>query len=411
MATRYAVATGNWSAVGTWDGGASLPGVGDDVYSNNFTVTINQDINVGSLRNTSNASPAITAGGGFEVSTARTITLTGSGIVAGAATCFTYSASSPTSTTINGAIAPSSSGTGVFHAGTGTLNVVGAVTGNSNQGTGIRVNANGAVITVTGNVSGGSLNARGINSENFTSTITVVGNVTGGSGTNAPGIGLGSLSSTVTITGTVLGGSAASTQAGVSSGGGATINITGPVNGGAGGAGVSCTGAVGLTISGALTASSAACAVESTSLSAVNVLSGPLIGNSTTGQSPVLCRIIKLTPTLNDYWTFKNNAGSTTDLVSTDTLASNPSASDVRYGTSYSGGTLTGTMSVPVASQVRIGVAVDNTVGTGYLTPADFWNYLRSNSFTAGSMGEWLKNIATIDAQGHISAAFEQQPS
>lgn len=45
MAVRYAVATGNWSATTTWDGG-TLPTVGDDVYANGFTVTINQSINV-----------------------------------------------------------------------------------------------------------------------------------------------------------------------------------------------------------------------------------------------------------------------------------------------------------------------------------------------------------------------------
>ncbi len=38
MATRYAVATGNWSDVSTWDGGTTLPTVGDDVYGDDPTV-------------------------------------------------------------------------------------------------------------------------------------------------------------------------------------------------------------------------------------------------------------------------------------------------------------------------------------------------------------------------------------
>jgi hypothetical protein len=50
MALRVAVATGNWSSTATWNGGV-LPGPGDIVASNNFTVTIDQNINVGSLTN------------------------------------------------------------------------------------------------------------------------------------------------------------------------------------------------------------------------------------------------------------------------------------------------------------------------------------------------------------------------
>ena len=49
---RYAVNNGNWSAVGTWDGGASLPTVGDDVYANGYTVTVNQDITVAKISTT-----------------------------------------------------------------------------------------------------------------------------------------------------------------------------------------------------------------------------------------------------------------------------------------------------------------------------------------------------------------------
>lgn len=51
MANRFAIGNGNWSNTATWDGGA-LPLSNDDIFANNFTVTIDQDITVGSLRNT-----------------------------------------------------------------------------------------------------------------------------------------------------------------------------------------------------------------------------------------------------------------------------------------------------------------------------------------------------------------------
>jgi hypothetical protein len=54
MALRVAVASGNWSNPATWNGGV-LPTVGDIVASNNFTVTIDQNINVDLLTNTAQA--------------------------------------------------------------------------------------------------------------------------------------------------------------------------------------------------------------------------------------------------------------------------------------------------------------------------------------------------------------------
>ena len=51
MATRFAVAAGVWSNTTTWNDG-TLPASNDIVHSNGFTVTLDQDITVGSLRNT-----------------------------------------------------------------------------------------------------------------------------------------------------------------------------------------------------------------------------------------------------------------------------------------------------------------------------------------------------------------------
>ena len=50
MGLRIAIANGNWSNPATWNGGV-LPTTGDVVASNNFTVTIDQNINVDSLTN------------------------------------------------------------------------------------------------------------------------------------------------------------------------------------------------------------------------------------------------------------------------------------------------------------------------------------------------------------------------
>ena len=49
MAIRFAKQNGNWSSASTWDGGLTLPTAGDDVYPNGFTVTLDQNVNVGCL--------------------------------------------------------------------------------------------------------------------------------------------------------------------------------------------------------------------------------------------------------------------------------------------------------------------------------------------------------------------------
>jgi len=56
MATRFAVATGNFSNGAIWDNGV-VPTSADDVYANNFTVTINGPYTVQTIRNT--ASPVL----------------------------------------------------------------------------------------------------------------------------------------------------------------------------------------------------------------------------------------------------------------------------------------------------------------------------------------------------------------
>ena len=101
MANRYFTGTtgGLWTATTNWDNFSlsGVPGIGvnagvsDDVYANNRTIIINTDINIGSngnLRNTSVASPAITAGGIFSISGNTNINITGNSI-GGATTILT----------------------------------------------------------------------------------------------------------------------------------------------------------------------------------------------------------------------------------------------------------------------------------------------------------------------------------
>jgi hypothetical protein len=61
---------------------------------------------------------------------------------------------------------------------------------------------------------------------------------------------------------------------------------------------------------------------------------------------------------------------------------------------------------MPAPNLVQLGVPVGATFGTANLTPGDFWDYLISNGFATGSIGERLKETATTDIVGNIVASF-----
>lgn len=209
MANRYAVANGNWSATATWDGG-TLPTASDDVFANNFTVTINQNVTVLSIRTES--ATGINAGGGFVLNSGISLTAdvySGSTAAGGATVSVNYA--SPGSSTINGNIFGATQGTTstlytVLVSNSGTLTVNGNVTAGSGSGNnrhGLRQASTG-IININGNVIGTQLTIGG----------------------NTPAISMAG--GTVNITGNVIAGKAIYCP-GVSSTGG-TLNVTGEVS-------------------------------------------------------------------------------------------------------------------------------------------------------------------------------------
>lgn len=141
MANRYAVATGNWSNTATWNGG-TLPQAGDDVRPNGYTVTIDQDITVASLRN--DASSPAAGGGAFVITSATTRTLN----------CNLITYASVTN------VPPYTWGLLLRLQSTGIVNIIGNMTNIGNLGGGtqtatLSIEAN-CTVNHTGNATGGS---------------------------------------------------------------------------------------------------------------------------------------------------------------------------------------------------------------------------------------------------------------
>lgn len=216
----YTAASGNWSTAANWNGGTK-PTNSDDVYANGKTITIDEDVTVLSLRTT--AGTTAVAGGNFTCSTNRTITVSGSGIVAGSSECLTFSG---TTGSIVGNVTGGSGGNarGVRNSSSGTLTITGNVTGGSGgTGTGHGAYNGTGTLAIVGNVTGGSDGSSGV--YGFSAgTLTVTGNVTGGSASSSYGVRVPS--GTLTVTGNVTGGSN-STAFGVFNEGSGTTTVNG----------------------------------------------------------------------------------------------------------------------------------------------------------------------------------------
>jgi hypothetical protein len=187
MAIRHAVASGNWNATTTWNGG-TLPTIGDDVYANGFAVTINQSINVGKI--STEVCPSTTIGGGAFNSTANIILTCN--IVAGNSVCL---------------ICNNNNGL--------NLRIIGNVI--AINATAISLVANAFITQLTGNVYGGlSVGAIGISTSNGPQVNNIIGNLI----SNVGPAYVSSGTNNDTIVGNVY---ASSTQVGATNNGGFTI--------------------------------------------------------------------------------------------------------------------------------------------------------------------------------------------
>jgi hypothetical protein len=374
-----------------------------------------------------------TAGGGFIANSSVTITCTSTtGITGGSATTpLTISAASPAVVSVNsnltnfgidnsrvilktgnctlnitGNTIVSSSGSNrhwLEIAATGTTNFIGNIRGVWAGSNGIRLTAGsaGAILNITGNI---NPDKQLINAQNSTCvlvatvcTVNITGEIYGDWG-NSVSLNI-TAAATINVTGNIYGGQNGGSSTGgaaISSGVGSYINIIG-------------------IVSAQHTVANSAPALVSTSSSAINLLSGPFVC-SPEGYFPYQVTRMHLIPTTNSYFEFRDETTNgalspgaiapATRLVSPATLVDNLAVSDVRFGTSYALGTLTGTLRMPVANQVTFGVQVDNTFGNAVLTADGIWNYLVTNLNTPDSIGMRLKNVSTPQTTGEQLEAF-----
>ena len=365
MANRFAVAAGNFNDTATWSTtaagspGASVPVAGDNAIANTRTVTITANA---TCDNVTNGTAYGGTGGGYFILSSG-VTLTANVIQGGInGQCVFFNSASPS-----------------------TAAIVGSITGGAGTGTIAVVNNSSGTLTVTGNSNGRAF------TNNSSGTLTITGNCTAtGSGGSTPLL-TNSWSGVVNIIGNVVGGSGGASN-GVNNTSNGAVNITGNVTGGSAAVGVNNTSTGLITIVGNVTAGASLVAVASTT--ATVRISGSFI-YATDGFAPVSAPriILSTTPTLAKTRYALNGAGTYVDMYTADNTGLGPATNNVRSGVTYSG--MTGSLQVPLPSQVAVGVPTDNTVGTAALTPADVRAAL---GLTSANLDTQLSVLSNLDA-------------
>lgn len=381
MANRYAVANGNWSNTATWDGG-TLPAQGDDVRANSYTVTIDQDITVNSIRNDA-FSPAV-LGGKFIINS------TGLNVL-----CDIYAASS-NCLEISGF--------------SGETNVTGNVYATNNNGSAILLNGANITINLTGEAYSGFMNSGSGATSNSGLIVTAgnfnfIGNAYARGGGYACGIYSSAANSTNTFNGNAYNNSI------ILHANGAGLLVSGANQ-------ITVMDGIAESISNLQTQILASAVFVSNGFFSGNVIA---IGSELGVGSGINCSalgsaIIKKSINRSGLGALSNIKYSQTEpsidvlnennniITLTDPSQTNPPAeSNVRLGTSYSGGAFTGTLIIPNPEDVRKGVAVDDTVGTGIITGTDFFNLIATST---DPVAERLRNVATVQTVGDQFNSF-----
>jgi hypothetical protein len=416
MALRYAVATGNWSNTATWDGG-TLPTAADDVFSNNFTVTIDGTFTVLSIRNTLNvAAPIIAAGGQFRFANGGNLTCSAAQAIYVGATTSTLemTLASGNTATFNGSVLTMTSTTSynaIRLSSSGILNC----NGNYNiDGTGARsilsVTSTGT-LNIVGDISStytGSLGGVNTISMSTAGTINITGNITAPTSVERTSSTINVSSGSLNITGNTT----ANITPAVYMAGAVNYTQIGNVNASTVQPAIyNQTTAATISVTGIITASTGAPAIYAAFGLTNNYSSGTFVKvsgnvvNSTNNMAVVAPRVTIDTNTSS--WLFQISTGGNRTLYAAGVALGNPATTNVRFGTTYGASSeLTGTLRVPSAANVLSGVLVDATTGTLLMTPADFWNYLIASGFTANSIGDRLQNAATVATTGGQIAAY-----
>jgi hypothetical protein len=200
MANRWPISSGNWSDTAIWSGSIK-PTAADDVYANNQTVYVNEDITVLTLRNAASAS-AITLGGAFYLNNAITASTTAAnGLISQIASTPLVYVTGSNSARINSTM-DNTTGIKIRMQDSATLTVSGTLYGGNTTAAYSVLHVSTGNLFITGNlVSGTNLNMPAVYMSGSGGTY-ILGNITGYVGHTFENVGSGE----IVVNGNILAG-------------------------------------------------------------------------------------------------------------------------------------------------------------------------------------------------------------
>jgi hypothetical protein len=398
MATYKAINSGNADTLAiwkTWDGAAwvaagSLPTTTDDVYTNNFIVTVTTSQSYNSWNRSSVAAPlSITQGGQFQIDGLNEITIQGNSNGTNVGQPYDY----PLSACINR-----------LSTHINTLHRVGDDVGGSLSHCYGFWNASTYDIDLVGNQQGGGgYYSFGFYNNAAATFTSIVGNQQGGSGGNSFGFSNLAAATFTSIVGNQQGGSGGTTYGFYSNAAGSIITFEDSFQKAGSNYGVYNNG--GSTTINFINCRAYANSIYNTKSTTTINFQGITYNDLQNGTMAIKSLgnvnfdlsvfYIGLTPTYTDI-----------ALYPASTLENPPAEGDVRSGIVYGiGDAYEGTLAVPPAESVALNVPVDDTVGelVTATTPADFIAALK-----ADDLGKRMGKCATTEEVNNAVGAFQQ---
>jgi hypothetical protein len=370
MANRYAVISGSWDNPLIWDGGTTVPGAGDTIYANGYGISI---FSVGVITATL-------------LTTAANV---GLGIVAGGYFYFQHS----TAVTVNANLhSDSPGGYGFLTANTAPLTINGNITNGFNNQYGFYINTAASQVTINGTITNsGTGNGMSVWAGQ---TVIISGDVTS---VNGYGIRVYGVPGSMTINGDVYAGTANGIYHG---GSGHTMVINGDVYGSSVQYGVSIQSYPNtITVNGTVKLGGAPGTysvqgfVNSYEQNTCLIQHMEYRSYGIGGSLLPVAGYVRLFQTGSTVIFILADGTQQVFSAAADVTGQLPAEADVRDGVDFALNTKTGTLKVPLPSQVGSGVPTDNTVGTAVFDPEALFDAIENSPHL---IAERLRNVSTV---------------